>query len=245
MRYRRARMAKPKKPIRPRVEPELGPEAGPTFGEEIERLGMLEKTSAATRGIIEGFNRAADEYTRVRLTVVTCYACDAPKACCSEPTSAYLYEAVPIAARLRRDGRDTPELRAQLKAYAHAMETTRRGEYARPCLFLGEAERCTIYEDRPSVCGTHLVESPPIHCSDRSPTSMVGRINGPGKEDFQPEYEELFTQALGLRRIGRLYVAAMPRMVLLCLEAWDRRDYVSYLAERVMPAAARLSAAIR
>lgn len=239
-------MAKPRKPARPAAAaPALGPEAGPTFGEELARLGLVDKASSVTRGIIESFNRAADEYTRAHLRVITCYACDAPKACCSEPTSAYLYEAVPIAARLRREGRDTPELRARLKAYAHAMETTRRGEYAQPCLFLGERELCTIYEDRPTVCGTHLVESPPIACSQRRADLQVGRITGPGKDDQQPEHEERFRIALGLRRIERLYLGAMPRMVLLCLEAWDRRDYVSFLADRVLPAAARLSAALR
>lgn len=233
-----ARHTKPK-----RSEPAaLGPEAGPTFGEEVARLGLVENTSAVTRAIIENFNKAAVEHARVRLAVVTCYACDAPKACCSEPTSAYLYEAVPIAARLIREGRDTPELRAQLKAAAHAIETTARGKYSRPCVFLGEGERCTIYEERPSVCGTHLVESPPRWCGERD--REVARINGPGKDDQQPEFEELFTITVGLRRIPRLYLGAMPRMVLLCLEAWNRRDYVTFLAERALPAAARLAAAI-
>lgn len=235
----------PKAPTkRPDPGAALGPEAGPTFAEEIERLGLLEKTSGATRGIIADFNRAATEHVRVHLSVITCYACDAAKACCSEPTSAYLYEAVPIAARLIREGRDTPELRAQLKAAAHAIETTRRGDYARPCVFLGADDLCTIYEDRPSVCGTHLVESPPSACSERS-SSMIAYITGELKDERQPGYEELFTATLGLRRIPRLYLAAMPRMVLLCLEAWHRRDYITFLAERVLPAAHRLAAAIR
>jgi Fe-S-cluster containining protein len=235
-----ARHSKPK----PAAPPDLGPEAGPTFGEELARLGLIEKTNSVTLSIIENFNKAAVEHTRTRLAVITCYTCDAPKACCSEPTSAYLYEAVPIAARLIRDGRDTPELRAQLKTAAHLIETTARGQYRRPCVFLGERELCTIYDVRPSVCGTHLVETPPRHCSERS-TSMIGTINGPGKDDLQPGFEELFTATLGLRPIGRYYLGAMPRMVLLCLEAWNRRDYVTYLAERVLPAAARLAAAIK
>jgi Fe-S-cluster containining protein len=231
---------------RPAADPgaELGPEAGPTFAEVIERSGLLEQVSAATRGVIADFNRAALEHTRVRLTVVTCYTCDAAKACCSEPTSAYLYEAVPIAARLIREGRDTPELRAQLKAAAHAIETTRRGHYSRPCVFLGADDLCTIYEDRPSVCGTHLVESPPAYCGQRD-EQLVGRITGPLKDERQPGFEELFTLTAGLRRIERRYLGAMPRMVLLCLEAWHRRDYVTYLAERALPAAHRLAAALR
>lgn len=236
-------MGKPPRPKRA-VPEDFGPEAGPTFGEEVERLGLVEKTNAATLGIIESFNRAAVEHTRVRLAVITCYSCDAPKACCSEPTSAFLYEAVAIASRLIRDGRDTPELRAQLKTAAHLIETTPRGHYRRPCVFLGEGERCTIYDVRPSVCGLHLVESPPENCSRRD-TSVVSVIDAPGKHEIQPQYEELFTVTMGLRRIDRLYLAAMPRMVLICLEVWNRRDYVTFLAERVRPAAARLGFAIR
>lgn len=239
-------MPKPaKKPPIPRADPGLGlgPEDGPTFAEVIERFGLLDKASAATRAIIADFNRAAVEHTRVRLTVVTCYTCDAPKACCSEPMSAYLYEAVPIAARLIRDGRDTPELRAQLKAAAHAIETTRRGAYSRPCVFLGGDDRCTIYEDWPSVCGNHLVESPPAHCGQRD-QAMIGLISGLLQNQRQPDLEELFALTAGLRRIAPRYLGAMPRMVLLCLEAWHR-DYVTYLAERALPAAHRLAAAMR
>ncbi len=235
-----------KTPRNPPADPglALGPEAGPTFAEVVDRFDLLARSSAATRAIIADFNHAASEHARVRLTVITCYACDAAKACCSEPTSAYLYEAVPIAARLIREGRDTPELRAQLKTAAHAIETTRRGRYSRPCVFLGAGDLCTIYEDRPSVCGTHLVESPPAHCGLRN-EQMIGRITGPLKDERQPDLEELFTVTAGLRPLDRRYLGAMPRMVLLYLEAWHRRDYVSFLAERVLPAAARLAAALR
>lgn len=222
----------------------LGPEAGPTFGEELARLGLITQAAAATRQIIDEFGQAAVEHTRARLAVITCYGCDAAKACCSEPTSAYLYEAVPIAERLLRDGRDTPALRAELKQAAHAIETTRRGEYFRPCVLLGPGERCTVYDVRPSVCGTHLVETPPANCSKRN-HELVGRIIGPLKDSRQPGLEQLFTMTLGLRPLATGYLAAMPRMVLLCLEAWPRRDYVTYLAERVLPAAHRLSAVLR
>ncbi len=105
-------MSKRSRP-KPRVEPVLGPEHGPTFAEVIERMGLIEKTSGLTRELIADINTAAAEHARVTLSVVSCYTCDAPKACCSLLTSAYLYEVVPIAARLIREGRDTPELRAQ------------------------------------------------------------------------------------------------------------------------------------
>ena len=229
-------MAKPKKPARP--APVLGPEHGPTLGEVIERMDLVSKAGAATRELIARSNAAVDDDARVHLYVVSCYTCDAPKACCSLLTSAYLYEAIPIAARLRREGRDTPALRATLKQRAHAMETTRKADYQTPCLFLGDGERCTIYEDRPSVCGTHLVSSPASHCSDPT-VDRVTKLATPFQSTVPVEVDELFRQEVGLRPLGETYRGAMPRMVLLVLEAWDRRDYPSFLADRVLAASHR------
>lgn len=233
-----------KRSPKPRVEPVLGPEHGPTFGEMVERMSLVEKTSSLTRELIADVNAAAAESARVHLNVVSCYACDAPKTCCSLHTVTYLYEAVPIVARLIREGRDTPELRAQLKARAHAMETTRRGAYRSPCLFLGDGERCTIYEDRPSVCGTHLVTSPAANCSDPNVTQVV-KIVATDQSTVPPQVDEVFRQEAGLRPLGESYRGALPRMVLLCLEAWHRRDYATYLAERVLPASHRLEWAVK
>ncbi len=224
--------------------PMLGPEAGPTFGELIEQLGLLENTSQATREIIARTTALCAEHARVHLTVVSCFDCTAPKACCSLITSAYLYEAVPIAARLIREGRDTPALREQLRTAAHLMETTPKAGYQRPCVFLGADERCTIYEDRPSVCGTHLVSSPPAACSDPAVTNVT-KLVGPLQHTVPPLLEEQFCSEAGLRRIDQPYRGALPRIVLLCLEAWPRRDYVTFLAERSLPAAHRYTWATR
>jgi hypothetical protein len=236
-------MSKRSRP-KPRVEPVLGPEHGPTFAEVIERMGLIEKTSGLTRELIADINTAAAEHARVTLSVVSCYTCDAPKACCSLLTSAYLYEVVPIAARLIREGRDTPELRAQLKQRAHAMETTPKKDYKLPCLFLGERELCTIYEDRPSVCGSHLVSSPASHCSDHA-TIAITKLSHPSQSTIPPQVDEVFRQEAGLRPLGESYRGALPRMVLLCLEAWHRRDYPTFLAERVLPAAHRFEWAVK
>ena len=240
-------MAKPKKrtsAARAAAPPALGPEHGPTFAEVLERSALLEQTSSATRKLIATNNGAAVESARVHLTVVSCFSCDAPKACCALLTSAFLYEAVPIVARLIREGRDTPELRAQLKARAHAMETTRKRDYATPCLFLGPGELCTIYEDRPSVCGTHLVSTPASHCSDPA-VERITKLSHPAQSTVPPQVDEAFRQDAALRPIGMSYRGALPRMVLLCLEAWHRRDYAAFLAERVLPASHRFESAVR
>ena len=48
-----------------------------------------------------------------------------------------------------------------------------------------------------------------------------------------------------LRPLGESYRGALPRMVLLCLEAWHRRDYATFLAERVLPASHRFEWAVK
>ncbi len=217
--------------------------SGPTFGEMLEHAGLIEKPSMVTREIIRATGEAVAEYARVNLVVVSCVDCTAPKACCWLKTKCYLHEAVPIVARLLRDGRDTPELRAELRAAAHYMENAPKRQHQRPCVFLDGEERCTVYEDRPSVCGTHLVSSPATECSGL--VGNVRRLSAPLQDQAPPEIEEEFVLAAGLRRLDRRYACALPRMVLICLEAWPRRDYVSFLAERVLPAAHRFHAITR
>jgi Fe-S-cluster containining protein len=232
-------MGKPRRPSRPRpVEPPpLGPEAGPTFGEVLEREGLVEKLGKATRDIITYVNDAAVEYTRVHLKVVSCYTCTVP-ACCSTMVSIFLYEAVPVVARLRREGRDTPELRAQLRSTAHEMETTRKEVYSRPCVLLGPDGRCTVYTDRPSICGLHLVSSPAERCGATG-TTDIELISGPLVTAAQPDIADQFVLSVGLRPLPLHYRGAFARMVLLVLEAWDRRDYVTFLAVRALQAAHR------
>lgn len=211
--------------------------SGPTFGEMLAASDLLEASSLATREIIAGFDEAVAENERKQLFVVSCRTCTAKKACCYLKAEAYLHEAIVIVARLLRENRDTPELRQQLKEAAHHMETTPKMLQARPCVFLGSDERCTIYEDRPGTCGFHFVSSPPEQCSD--PSIPVTAIRDERQDLLPQQIEEQFVAQAGLRRLDIPYSAVLPRMVLICLEAWDRRDYVPFLAERCLPAAHR------
>ncbi|KAB2888832.1 MAG: YkgJ family cysteine cluster protein [Kofleriaceae bacterium] len=213
--------------------------SAPTFGEMLATSGILERASAATREVIAGASASVAEHARVHLKVVSCDACTATKACCHLKTRAYLHEAVAIVARLRREDRDTPELRRALKQAAHYMETVAQVKHERPCVFLDAGERCTIYDDRPSVCGTHFVSSPATECARR--TGNISALRSPAAEQAPSQIEEQFVPRAGLRRLDRHYSGALPRMVLICLEAWDRRDYVTFLAERCLPAAHRFA----
>lgn len=207
------------------------------FGEIVELGGVREQASLATREIIRRSNAEAAEDARVHLYVISCDTCTAPKACCSFVTTAYLYEAMPIAARLVRERRDTPALRKRLRDAADRMETTRSVEYRRPCVFLDASERCTIYEDRPSVCGTHLVSSPAEQCA--RPDGKVEKLLAPLQDAAPPEIAQVLAESVGLEPIGMHYFGVMPRMVLLCLEAWGREDFERFLARQVRAAAER------
>ena len=212
---------------------------GPTLAEVARASGLLDKIAMSTRSIISRAVAEADEQGRVMLRVVSCHTCDAPKACCSLPVIAYLYEALPIAARLVAEGRDTPELRTALRVAAEAMENTSRRTYQRPCVFLDADERCTVYAERPSACGVALVYSPPVACSERGQVdAYVGQI----QNQLTPTIEEGVRDALGLPRGKHLYKGVLPRMILLALQAWNRADFVRFLSQQGPTAAARLDA---
>ncbi len=50
------------------------------------------------------------------------------------------------------------------------------------CVFLGEDDRCTVYEDRPMSCRLHLVTSDPILCFKDS--KDVASLINPGADSF-------------------------------------------------------------
>jgi Fe-S-cluster containining protein len=211
-----------------------------TFGEIVERGGVLEQAARVTRDVVRRSNAGAEEDARVHLYVITCDTCTATKACCSYVTSAYLFEAIPIAARLIRTRRDTPAMRKQLRDAAEAMEAARSLGFVRPCVFLDGAERCTVYEDRPSVCARHLVSSPPEQCAVVG--GAVTAIEVPLTDDPRGDTAVEIADGLGLEPIGTQYYGMLPRMVLMCLEAWPRSDFVPFLARQGRAAADRVQA---
>ena len=161
-----------------------------------------------------------------------CATCTATKACCSSYVIIRLYEGLVIADELVRTGRDTPALRAELRARAEAMDATRVRAWTTPCLFLDERERCTVYAVRPTTCGQLYVYTPPELCLARS--SQISSYTPRKEVAAANQIEEAFRERLSLRRkVGRRYLGVLPRMVLVALEAWDRSDFRDYL--RLLP----------
>jgi Fe-S-cluster containining protein len=166
---------------------------------------------------------------RIKLPVV-CSTCDATKACCSSYVLVRLYEGLVIAAQLKRDGRDTPEFRDQLRARAELMEQTKVADWFTPCVFLDDAQRCSVYRVRPTTCAQLMVYTPPALCNARS--NEIKSYSADAEVAAANQVEEAFRERLSLRKkVGRRYFGILPRMVLISLEVWDREDFRDYLRQ--------------
>ena len=211
-----------------------------TLGQFVEDERIVAWISSAVSDIHRRASQQARAAGKSLGLAVSCTKCSATKTCCWSVVVARLYEGVIIADRLRRTGRDAPALREELAARAAAMEAAAPQEFRTPCVFLDGAERCTIYDVRPSPCGILHVYTDPAWC-----TTRAGTIRGyvPQEELVaQAELEEQFRDRLSLRKkVGRRYLGVLPRMVLVALEAWDRTDFRDYLRQLPWPGADELA----
>jgi len=206
-----------------------------TLGQFVAQEGILDSLRAMTTEIIARAGKQAKQLGRQqKLPVVQCTSCDAKKACCHSIVVARLYEGIVVAAHLKDEGRDSPVLRAQLRASAEAMEASSPQGWRVPCVFLDAGERCTVYASRPSPCGTLFVYTPPAACND--PSAAVQAYVAVQENAVAQQIEDEFRDKLSLRKkVGRRYIGVLPRMVLVALEAWDRTDFRDYLRQLEWP----------
>lgn len=222
-----------------------GAPARPVLGQLIARDALLRVVGKSTGASIREAELLAEQVARDNDCSVSCLSCAARKACCWLSIGIPFHDALPVAARLRRDNRDTPELRAALAASADLMETHTPSAYRalrRPCVLQGPDDRCTVYAERPRECGAAFVFSPPELCSDTEADDYATLLLPDELRDPLRKTEATVERTLGLPAIDGLYWGVLPRMVLLALEAWERDDFATYLAEQVAAAAARLAA---
>lgn len=205
-----------------------------TLGQFLEDEQILAQLATLTGEITRQAARGAKAAGKLTQLAVTCTHCKAQKTCCWSVVVARLYEGMLVAGELRRTGRDTPELRAQLAERAGAMEAARPQDWRSPCVFLDERERCTVYAARPTACATLYVYTDPEWC-----TTRAGEIRGYVAAEegaAATTLEEHFRERLGLRKkVGRRYLGVLPRMVLVALDAWDRTDFRDYLRQLPWP----------
>lgn len=195
-----------------------------TLGEYVAQEGVLAEVTEVVGEINTRASREARAAGKAEKRPVSCTTCSATKACCHSLVVARFYEGIAVAASLRRDGRDTPELRAQLADAAAAMEAADPYGWRRPCVLLDARERCTVYDARPTPCGMLYVYSPPAACNDG--LAQIRAYVPAAERMVARDFEERFRERMALRKkVGRRYLGVLPRMVLLALELWDRTDY--------------------
>ena len=139
-----------------------------TLGQFVEDEQILAWIAASVAEINRHAARGAKEHGKRLRLVVSCTTCTATKTCCWSMVVVRLYEGVSIAGELVRTGRDTPALREELRARAEAMEAATPQAWRTPCLFLDGRERCTVYDVRPSPCGSLFVYTDPALCTTRA-----------------------------------------------------------------------------
>jgi Fe-S-cluster containining protein len=211
-----------------------------TLGQFVEDEQIVTWLAQNVAEINRAAGRGAKQVGKQSRLVVSCTSCSVTKMCCYSLAIARLYEGVVLAAELRKTGRDTPELRDQLRARSEAMEAATPFEWSTPCLFLDDKERCTVYAARPTSCGTLLVYSAPELCVSRS-REIQAYV--PHEElAAASQLEEMFRQRLALRqKVGRRYLGVLPRMALVALEAWERTDFRDYLRQLPWPGDAEIA----
>ena len=218
------------------------------LGQLIARDALLRLIGKSTTALIHEAEHFALEVAQEHGRSVSCVTCTATKACCWLSIGIPFHEALPIADRLRRDERDTPQLRASLADAADLMESHSPPTYRelrRPCALQDSDGRCTVYDQRPRECGAAFVFSAPELCSDLDADDFETLLLPDELRDPLRKTEVAVERTLGLPRIDGLYSGALPRMVLLALEAWERDDFAPYLAEHVAAAGERLAVVTR
>ena len=213
---------------------------GRTLGQFVEAEGIIAWLADNVAHINDASGKGAHETSKLVKLAVSCTTCEATKTCCWSLVVARLYEGLIVAARLRETARDTPELREELRVRAEAMEASSPYDWRMPCLFLGEAERCTVYDVRPTSCGALYVYTPPELCTIGS--NAIKAYVAANELAAATEVEEAFRQRLSLRhKVGRRYLGVLPRMALVSLEAWDRDDFRDYLRQLPWPTDAEIA----
>jgi len=185
-----------------------------------------------------------DREIKLISTGVSCGSCTKTKGCCHLAISANLFEVLPIVRRLRGDGRNTPELIEQLWDVGTEMEDTAQEEWfdkRRPCVFLSENEKCTIYGVRPTACRHHVVFTPPEQCSN------FGAENDPRTRTLQYSSEPELMQCLLWNRSlcktyfrlpdvdETMYAGSFPKLLARVLKAFNTDDWRADLAEQDWP----------
>ncbi len=106
-------------------------------------------------------------------------------ACCHTQVSVTKDEAELLACRVGKDVLiDQERLERQARAKDSSSEWYKLSYEDRRCVFLGSDGECQVYEDRPSVCRSNYVFSPPEDCLTKDGNIRPVRLLIPEKADM-------------------------------------------------------------
>jgi Fe-S-cluster containining protein len=170
---------------------------------------------------------------------ISCNTCTEPY-CCTISVYVSMMEALHIAARLRRDGRNTPEFIAELYADGDRMEGEDRRvvfQSRKPCLLLTSDKKCSIYDDRPHACYGYLVLTPSEWCGPAFDGTIIKSIDYGSVVDVTLSTQMGFQAVLGLERNKHIMWGTLPRMVAIALEALEKPvdQFVDFLRSHEYP----------
>lgn len=184
--------------------------------------------AAAIDETVEGFRKLPDT------PPISCDTCKQTD-CCNQVVSTTLTEAILIAKRLREEGRDTKAFRARLREVSVGQKSMSRDEWFEtrtPCPLLVKG-RCSVYSDRPAGCRGWYVVTPKEWCSADWPgDEKVGAlsIQDPAA-GANLQIAQGFAKSLGLKNPAPS--GDLPEMLLLALRAFDKRDPVKFLNDKL------------
>lgn len=180
-----------------------------------------------------------DKYERIKRQPISCRTCTTP-GCCKQRVAVPLFEAIPIAVKLRDEGRDTPQFRKRLRAEADVQAAHGQAEYfnlGRDCVFL-EDGRCTIYEVRPSACRAYATFRPPADCQPPAnrPMEILGMVPYVTADSF--EMAKRLHELLGIPDgAERVHVDYLPRVVLRVLLSAGKKNWAQFVDRQGWPTA--------
>jgi Fe-S-cluster containining protein len=139
--------------------------------------------------------------------------------CCHLLATITLVEGLVLAERILMSGeweKLLPKLRAM--ALETQFEGVNRSTYFKkgiPCALLTAEKTCSVYDDRPSCCRYHLVDTPPDHCSHLAPPEV--RTRALDLREAEAHIWDISKAVAIELNFEELFVGPLPHVLLHCM----------------------------
>lgn len=138
-----------------------------------------------------------------------CTRCKFPACCWQTVLWQVTWDGLPAARHLRLSGRDTPELRAQLKEHGEAVLTTQRNDWWKKkvlCPLIQADGLCSIYDVRGLICRKYYMGGDPEACikaaDDQTVETVVYHSNTEEQTRVEWSWAVELEREFGVRRMA-------------------------------------------